>query len=136
MGMFSFAIGSTSRKRFTRPRRQAAQNRAQTGHFFCAYEILETRSLLTTLSVLNAADSGAGSLRDAIAAANSGDKIVFDPGLKPARGWSRAEPRLKAGPPVSPAAASPPDGRPLLANPSRCAERGGAFAGEIEDRVR
>jgi hypothetical protein len=44
-------------------------------------EVLECRNLLSTLVVLNNADSGPGSLRDTIAAASSGDKIVFDPSL-------------------------------------------------------
>jgi predicted outer membrane repeat protein len=43
--------------------------------------VLEDRTVLSTLTVLNNADSGAGSLRAAIAAAQSGDTIVFDPGL-------------------------------------------------------
>ena len=44
-------------------------------------EDLECRNLPSTLTVLNNADRGAGSLRDTIAAAGSGDKIVFDPSL-------------------------------------------------------
>jgi hypothetical protein len=43
--------------------------------------VLEDRTALSVLSVLNNADSGAGSLRAAIAAAQSGDTIVFDPSL-------------------------------------------------------
>jgi hypothetical protein len=43
--------------------------------------VLEDRTVLSVLTVLNNADSGAGSLRDAIAAAQSGDTIVFDPSL-------------------------------------------------------
>jgi hypothetical protein len=43
--------------------------------------VLEDRTLLSVLTVLNNADSGAGSLRDTIAAAQSGDTIVFDPSL-------------------------------------------------------
>jgi hypothetical protein len=42
---------------------------------------LEDRTVLSVLTVLNNADSGAGSLRAAIAAASSGDTIVFDPSL-------------------------------------------------------
>jgi hypothetical protein len=42
---------------------------------------LEDRTALSVLTVLNNADSGAGSLRDTIAAAQSGDTIVFDPSL-------------------------------------------------------
>jgi hypothetical protein len=44
-------------------------------------ELLEDRTVLSTLTVLNALDSGAGSLRDAIKAASSGDMIQFDSGL-------------------------------------------------------
>src|SRR5262249_37054010 len=46
-----------------------------------ALEALEDRSLPSTLTVLNAADSGPGSLRAEIAAAKNGDTIVFDPSL-------------------------------------------------------
>jgi hypothetical protein len=44
-------------------------------------ESLEDRTALSTLTVLNDLDRGAGSLRDAIAGAKSGDTIVFAPGL-------------------------------------------------------
>ena len=44
-------------------------------------EALEERYLLSTLTVLNINDSGAGSLRADIAAAHSGDTIVFAPSL-------------------------------------------------------
>jgi hypothetical protein len=44
-------------------------------------EALEDRTVLSTLTVFNNADSGPGSLRDRISAANSGDTIVFDPSL-------------------------------------------------------
>ncbi len=44
-------------------------------------EGLEERTVLSTLTVLNALDKGAGSLRDTITKAKSGDTIVFDPGL-------------------------------------------------------
>jgi hypothetical protein len=40
-------------------------------------EILEDRTLLSTLTVLNNLDSGAGSLRDTITKAKDGDTIVF-----------------------------------------------------------
>ena len=40
-------------------------------------ERLEERTVLSTLTVLNSLDSGAGSLRDTIAAASPGDTIVF-----------------------------------------------------------
>src|SRR5262245_2749892 len=44
--------------------------------------LLEDRTMPSTLTVLNNADSGNGSLRATIAAAQSGDQIVFDPGLQ------------------------------------------------------
>jgi hypothetical protein len=40
-------------------------------------EILEDRTVLSTLTVLNKLDQGAGSLRDTITKANDGDTIVF-----------------------------------------------------------
>jgi hypothetical protein len=43
--------------------------------------LLEDRTVLSVLTVLNNADSGAGSWRDTLAAAQSGDTIVFDPSL-------------------------------------------------------
>jgi hypothetical protein len=49
---------------------------------FCPrIEVLEGRCLPSTLTVLNTADSGPGSLRAEIAAASSGDTIVFDPSI-------------------------------------------------------
>src|SRR5262245_49442448 len=44
-------------------------------------EVLEDRTALSTLTVLNNLDNGAGSLRDAITKSKDGDTIVFDPGL-------------------------------------------------------
>src|SRR5262249_52745985 len=44
-------------------------------------EVLEGRDVPSTLTVLNTNDSGPGSLRDTIAAAQSGDTINFDPSL-------------------------------------------------------
>jgi hypothetical protein len=44
-------------------------------------ESLEARDVPSTLTVTNILDSGAGSLRGDIAAARSGDTIVFDPSL-------------------------------------------------------
>jgi hypothetical protein len=44
-------------------------------------EALEDRSLPSTITVVNVADSGAGTLRAALAAAAPGDTVVFDPGL-------------------------------------------------------
>lgn len=45
-------------------------------------EELESRTVPSTLRVRNTLDSGAGSLRDAIAAAKSGDRIDFAPHLR------------------------------------------------------
>lgn len=44
-------------------------------------EVLEERRLLSALTVMNNLDSGAGSLRAVVAAARSGDTIVFAPAL-------------------------------------------------------
>jgi hypothetical protein len=44
-------------------------------------ELLEDRTVLSTLIVLNNFDSGAGSLRDTIKVASSGDTILFDSSL-------------------------------------------------------
>jgi hypothetical protein len=71
----SFARIGARQMRRAAPRRNSAPGRLQ-------LEALEDRMLLSTLTVLNAADSGAGSLRDTIAAANSGDKIIFGPSLQ------------------------------------------------------
>src|SRR6266700_2689193 len=49
--------------------------------FIPRLESLEDRTVLSTLTVLNALDKGAGSLRDTITNAKSGDTIVFDPSL-------------------------------------------------------
>src|SRR5262249_11918615 len=45
-------------------------------------EILEDRTVPSTLTVTSPADSGDGSLRAMIAAAQNGDQIVFDPRLQ------------------------------------------------------
>ena len=44
-------------------------------------EVLEDRALPSTLTVTNTNDKGPGSLRDTITKAQSGDTIVFAPGL-------------------------------------------------------
>jgi hypothetical protein len=54
-----------------------ARRRAFPAHL----ELLQDRTVLSTLTVLNALDSGAGSLRDTIKAASSGDTIAFAPSL-------------------------------------------------------
>src|SRR6516162_3632500 len=58
-------------RRISRPRRS----------FVPQLLVLEDRTVLSVLTVLNNADSGAGSLRSTLAAAQSGDTIVFDPSL-------------------------------------------------------
>jgi hypothetical protein len=44
-------------------------------------EVLEDRTLPSTLTVTSAADKGSGSLRDTITNAKSGDTILFAPSL-------------------------------------------------------
>src|SRR5204863_4268000 len=61
-------------------RRTQTSSRRRTGSR-TQLEALENRWLFSTLTVTSANDSGAGSLRDAIAAAQSGDTIAFDAGL-------------------------------------------------------
>jgi hypothetical protein len=58
-----------------------AERPGHTARFRPRLEILEGRALPSTLTVLNSADSGAGSLRDTIAAAHSGDTITFAPSV-------------------------------------------------------
>jgi hypothetical protein len=67
---------TTQSKRPRRLRRRGQESRQQP-----ALEMLERRVVLSTLTVLNNADSGPGSLRAEIAAASSGDMIVFAPAL-------------------------------------------------------
>ncbi len=52
-------------------------------------EALKGRVVMSTLTVTNSADSGAGTLRAELAAANSGDTIVFAPDLTGTRSISR-----------------------------------------------
>jgi hypothetical protein len=56
------------------PRRQQARQ----PRFLPRVEALEERTCPSTLTVRTTADSGAGSLRAAVAAANPGDTIMFD----------------------------------------------------------
>src|SRR5215469_9845224 len=63
-------------------RRNAHRAAAPRGHRFRPkLESLEERTVLSTLTVLNALDKGAGSLRDTITSAKSGDTIAFAPAL-------------------------------------------------------
>src|SRR6516162_9725643 len=70
-----------------RPAGAARHNAHRTGAFprrwfLPRLEILEDRTVLSTWAVTSPADSGDGSLRAMIAAAQSGDQIVFDPSLQ------------------------------------------------------
>src|SRR6516162_10388197 len=64
-----------------RKNRHSQQSFAHRRAFRPAVEALEDRTLLSTLMVLNNADSGPGSLRDTIASAASGDTIAFSQAL-------------------------------------------------------
>ena len=68
---------ASARQRATKSRRTSKPRRSSVPQLIP----LEDRTVLSVLMVLNNADSGAGSLRDTIAAAQSGDTIVFDPSL-------------------------------------------------------
>jgi hypothetical protein len=73
----------TLRQSVKRPVRPPKTRRrlARQWEFVPRLEILEDRTVPSTLTVLNVLDSGAGSLRDTIKAAKSGDTIVFAPSL-------------------------------------------------------
>jgi hypothetical protein len=75
--MLQWLRSVSPRKPGTRIRRTSKPRRS----FVPQVLVLEDRTVLSTLTVLNNADSGTGSLRDTIAAAQSGDTIVFDPSL-------------------------------------------------------
>src|SRR5262245_39364060 len=74
---FRWLRSASTRQRGMRTRLRSTPRRTFVPQFLA----LEDRTLLSTLTVLNNADSGAGSLRDTLAAAQSGDTIVFDPSL-------------------------------------------------------
>src|SRR6516165_1256760 len=71
-------------RRATSPRRRhtPAKPARPGGSFVPRLEFLEDRTVLSTWTVTNPADSGDGSLRAVIAAAQSGDQILFDPSLQ------------------------------------------------------
>src|SRR5713226_8317650 len=70
------------RSALARRRQQTHRKPARQGRSFVPrLELLEDRTVLSTLTVTNPADSGDGSLRAAIAAAQSGDQIIFDTSL-------------------------------------------------------
>ena len=64
-------IGSRKKNRITTGQRGPLRARKP------QVDLLEGRALLSTLTVTSASDNGPGSLRQAIVAASSGDKIVF-----------------------------------------------------------
>jgi hypothetical protein len=71
------------RRRGSSRRQQTLRKAARQGRAFVPkLELLEERTVLSTLTVTNPADSGDGSLRAVIATAQSGDQIVFDTSLK------------------------------------------------------
>jgi hypothetical protein len=67
--------------RSARARTRVPASVARRRSFVPRLEALESRSLPSTLTVTNLADSGAGSLRDRLAAAAPGDTVAFAPGL-------------------------------------------------------
>src|SRR6516165_2698205 len=71
-------------RRATSPRRRhtPAKPARPGGSFVPRLEVLEDRTVLSTWTVTSPADSGDGSLRAMIAAAQSGDQIVFDQSLQ------------------------------------------------------
>jgi hypothetical protein len=69
----TMALFSSRTSRGERNKRSVGGRRS----FVPRLEHLEDRTVLSTLTVLNNLDSGAGSLRDTIAAAKSGDTIIF-----------------------------------------------------------
>src|SRR4051812_46520273 len=74
---------SSKRQHETQLRRQSNHRApARRGRLFLPrLEGLEDRTVLSTLTVLNTLDKGAGSLRNTIKQASSGDTIVFAPSL-------------------------------------------------------
>jgi hypothetical protein len=62
-------------------RRKTGQQQRRERRFVPVLESLEDRTVPSTLTVTNTLDKGAGSLRDAITHAKSGDTIIFAPSL-------------------------------------------------------
>ncbi len=83
MGFFTRLRSWTSPNNHEHPGRGRVcrSNRKPAARYRPTLEALEDRTLPSTLTVLNVADSGPGSLRAAIAAAQNGDTITFDPSL-------------------------------------------------------
>ena len=74
-------ISQNSLERRLRLPRGSHSLASQRHRFRPRLEGLEDRTVLSTLTVLNTLDKGAGSLRDTITGAKSGDTIVFAPSL-------------------------------------------------------
>src|SRR5258707_12214901 len=71
-------FGKSSRGRGVRP--AYARQRVAAGRTFRPFlEVLEDRTVLSTLQVTSVGDSGTGTLRQEIQSAVNGDTIVFDP---------------------------------------------------------
>src|SRR5262245_18113458 len=64
-----------------RPPKETRNPLRRTRSYLPRLEALEDRAVPSTVTVLNALDKGAGSLREAITSAKDGDTIVFDTGL-------------------------------------------------------
>jgi hypothetical protein len=72
-----------SRSTLSRRPQQTVRKPARQGRSFVPWlELLEDRTVLSTLTVTSSGDSGDGSLRAILAAAQSGDQIVFDSRLR------------------------------------------------------
>src|SRR6516164_3083671 len=79
--MLTMWISQNSPERRLRLPRGSRSQASQRHRFRPKLEGLEGRTVLSTLTVLNTLDKGAGSLREAITKAKDGDTIVFAPSL-------------------------------------------------------
>src|SRR6516164_8353838 len=79
--MLTMWISQNRHERRLRLPRGSRSLASQRHRFRPRLEGLEERTVLSTLTVLNTLDKGAGSLRDTTTKAKSGDTIVFDPSL-------------------------------------------------------